>query len=352
MSKGYRIVGVMSGTSCDGLDMALCSFSRQNNEWKYVIERAKTIPYSREWKEKLQTAHTLSGYDLLQLHNAYGYYIGEEVKKFAGNDNHIDFISSHGHTIFHQPSEGLTFQLGNGACIAAVTNLTTVCDFRTLDVAMKGQGAPLVPVGDLHLFTDYHYCLNLGGFANISYSWHNKRIAYDICPVNIALNYLARQTGEEFDKDGIRASKGEINIKLLKELNSLRYYYKKYPKSLSREWFEKEFLPVIEKYRCSVETKLRTLCEHIAIQLSNAVKSSQIKKVLVTGGGAHNKFLISRFKQMTNQLVVIPNNYLIDYKEALIFAYLGLLRMRGEHNCLSSVTGAKLNHSGGVIYQV
>jgi anhydro-N-acetylmuramic acid kinase len=353
MPKKYRVIGIMSGTSCDGLDIALCHFTQKGNGWSYEIDRAITVPYSKEWKEALQSASKLSGLDLLKLHNDYGTYIGEQVKKFTkGSNKNIDFISSHGHTVFHQPAKGLTFQIGSGACIASVNTLTTVCDFRTLDVALHGQGAPLVPLGDMQLFPDYYYCLNLGGFANISYNWHNKRVAYDICPVNIALNYLAQKKGQDYDKDGAMAEKGQLNQKMLGELNSLKYYSKKYPKSLSREWLESEFLPILEKYQVPVEDKIRTVCEHISMQLAQAVKSPVMKKILITGGGALNKFLIRLFKQQTKQLIIIPNDNLINYKEALIFAYLGLLRYRYEPNCLSSVTGSRLNHAGGVIFRI
>ncbi len=353
MIKSYRVVGVMSGTSCDGLDIALCEFTKKNTGWNFIIQKGTTIAYSKEWKERLKQAPTLSGIDLLRLHNDFGTFIGDHVKKFIRNEKSpVDLISSHGHTIFHQPTAGLTLQIGSGANIAAINTISTACDFRSLDVALHGQGAPLVPFGDMLLFSEYHYCLNLGGFANISYSWQKKRVAYDICPVNIAMNYFATKKGLEYDKDGILAEKGTLNAKLLAELNAIKFYSKKYPKSLSREWLDAEFMPLIEKYNIPVEDKLRTICEHVSLQLALAVKSPTPKKVLITGGGAYNRFLLKLFRQKTKQLVILPNDNLINYKEALIFAFLGVLRLRCESNCLSSVTGSRHDNIGGIIYRI
>ena len=232
MIKKCRVVGVMSGTSVDGLDIALCEFARNPGSWDYSIVKGITVHYTKEWREKLIQAPNLSGLELFKLHNEFGIFIGDNVRKFLKNEKGtVDLIASHGHTIFHQPSEGLTLQIGNGASIAAINTITTVCDFRSLDVALNGQGAPLVPFGDMMLFGEYQFCVNLGGFANISYAWHKKRIAFDICPVNIALNYYAAKKGLEYDKDGKLAESGNVEVKLLNELNNLKYYSRPYPKS-------------------------------------------------------------------------------------------------------------------------
>ena len=261
-----------------------------------------------------------------------------------------DIISSHGHTIFHQPDKAFTFQLGSGATIASTTNITTISDFRTLDVALGGQGAPLVPIGDKLLFHEYDYCLNLGGFANISFDVNNLRIAFDICPVNLVLNDLASQKNRSFDKDGEIGASGKINPSLLNSLNSLDYYSQKWPKSLGREWVEKNIYSLFTDPVLSIEDRAATFYEHVAYQLSEVLGFSG--RILLTGGGAKNKFLVKKLMEKTPCQIVKPENQLIDFKEALIFAFLGVLRFNGQINCLSSVTGADIDNIGGVIHPI
>jgi len=343
----------MSGSSLDGLDLALCEFDKPDDNWKSSICNAITVPYSQDWKNRLWDAYHLSGYELAKLDMEYGYYIGQQIKDFIrAQKNKIDFISSHGHTIFHNPKERITLQIGSPAAIAAITCITTVSNFRELDVALKGQGAPLVPIGDTMLFNEYDYCLNLGGFANVSYDWYRKRVAYDICPVNFVINNLSKQLGFEFDEDGKEAAKGKFQEKLYKLLNQLQYYKQMSPKSLGREWVEEQFFPIIDKYQCSLHDKLRTIYEHIAFQLSRSFTGATSKKILITGGGAHNKFLIQLFKKRTSHKIIIPDKLMIDYKEAFVYAFLGVLRMREENNCLSSVTGATHDSIGGVVFKI
>jgi anhydro-N-acetylmuramic acid kinase len=257
-------------------------------------------------------------------------------------------IASHGHTIFHQPEKGFTFQLGNGASIAAETGIPTVADFRTGDVALGGQGAPLVPVGDKLLFSDYESCLNLGGFANISFDQHGKRIAFDICPVNFILNDLAQKSGWPYDTGGELGRSGNMNRELLEQLNQLAFYRQSPPKSLGREWMNHYFMPLMAADEIPLNDQLRTAYEHIAIQISNA--SPVHGKMLVTGGGAFNTFLIERLKHHLKCEIVIPHAEIIQFKEALVFAFLGLLRFMGEINCYASVTGARRDSSAGVTY--
>jgi anhydro-N-acetylmuramic acid kinase len=348
--KKYTVIGLMSGTSLDGLDIALCRFQK-NGKWNFRILEAKTIPYSKTWKKKITQAPQLSAYNFLQLHKQYGKYLGDGVNKFLSHQKITpDFIASHGHTIFHEPQQQFNFQLGDGAFIAATTGITTISDFRTLDIAFGGQGAPLVPIGDELLFGNYDYCLNLGGIANISFKKGKKRIAFDVCPANMVLNALAHQLNLSYDKDGKLARKGTLNKKLLDELNKLDYYSAPYPKSLGREWVETDFFPVLKRYHCSTEDKLATVCEHIAIQIGkNVAKKGEI---LVTGGGAYNKFLISRIQHHIAGKIIIPGKAIIEFKEAIIFAFLGLLRWLGEPNVLTSVTGASKNLSCGIIHKV
>lgn len=351
--KRYKVVGAMSGTSMDGLDLAVCEFEKRNDHWVSNINCAETLAYSADWKGKLNTGNLLSGYDLIKLDIEYGHFIGNLVKQFLNrNRTKVDFISSHGHTIFHNPNEFVTYQIGSGAAIAASSSITTISNFRSLDVALKGQGAPLVPIGDAYLFNDFDYCLNLGGFANVSYNWYKKRVAYDICPVNIIINNLSNDIGLEFDKDGNEARKGKLNDLLFKSLNKLSYYHQSHPKSLGREWVDKHIQPLLNNSQLSVQDKLRTVYEHIVFQLSRVFTGATSKKILITGGGAHNKYLIELLKSRTNLKIILPEKEIIDYKEALVFAFLGVLRMREENNCLSSVTGATHDCIGGNIFKI
>jgi len=346
-----RVLGLMSGTSFDGIDIALCSFKHEKGKWKYRIIKAETQKYSEELKTKIQQAPSLSPFEFILLHNDYGRFLGSCCNKFLNRIPKPALISSHGHTVFHRPDYGITFQLGSGAEIAAVTGITTVCDFRTLDVAMKGQGAPLVPIGDELLFGDYTHCLNIGGIANISVNDKGIRRAWDICPANMALNYIANSEGKEYDKDGEMARSGKVIPELLEKLNRLEYYSSRPPKSLGREWFETEFLPLINKSKGTASDKLHSISLHIAQQIAKSYKGKTRARMLCTGGGAHNTFLISCIKEHVKDSLILPEKKVIDYKEALIFAFLGLLRIKGQINCLKSVTGAICDSSTGVVYE-
>lgn len=349
----YRVIGLMSGTSQDGLDIAFCTISVKNNKWSYIINKAYTIKYNAKLKHKLSALETASASDLAAAHMEFGEYMGLQVNKFIKKYKiKPDFIASHGHTIFHRPDKGFTFQLGAGASIAATCNMQVVADFRSLDVALGGQGAPLVPIGDRLLFTDYDYCLNLGGFANVSYEKLNKRLAFDICPVNIVLNQYAEMLGMEYDAGGDLSRKGTVNEKLLNELNSLAFYKTKKgkPKSLGKEWVIEFVMPLFKKHAIAENDILRTFTEHIAWQIAAALNNKTSSKVLVTGGGAYNKFLLERIKAKSRCKFILPGDVLINYKEALIFALLGVLKVRNEINTLRSVTGASSDSSGGAVY--
>ncbi|MFY9150957.1 MAG: anhydro-N-acetylmuramic acid kinase [Prolixibacteraceae bacterium] len=349
--QNYISIGVMSGTSLDGLDLVACRFSKDQS-WSFEILKSVTIPYSHKWITKLSQAPVeLNACEFALLHNEYGKYIGKQVAEFCSDLNEKpDLVSSHGHTVFHQPHNRLTFQIGNGASIAAASGLPTACDFRSLDVALKGQGAPLVPVGDELLFGEYDFCMNLGGIANISFREDGERKAFDICPANLAFNHFTKELGYEYDLSGNLGRKGVIQPELLELLNGLDFYQQKGPKSLGREWFDEVFLPLINSFQLSAEDVLRTLYEHISDQLSLAVDQYPKGQIMITGGGAHNVFLIELFCEKTKHKTILPSVQLIDFKEAIIFAFLGVLRLRQEVNCLSSVTGTRHDHSGGVIY--
>lgn len=341
----------MSGTSLDGVDIAYCIFLNENKKWSYKIECAETISYDAFWRNTLGSLEKSTAFDFVKIHKQYGHFLGKSISEFVKKYNiSPDFIASHGHTIFHQPEKKITFQLGDGAAIVSEINVPVVCDFRSSDVALGGQGAPLVPIGDEFLFPDYDYCLNLGGFANISFKENKKRIAFDICPVNIVLNNIAAACGKEYDKNGDIASCGKMNSDLLNKLNGLDFYKNPFPKSLGKEWVTENFNPLVDEFSISSEDKLHTICEHISFQISNIVNQKKKDKMLVTGGGAYNSFLISRLKEKCKVEIVIPEKKIIDFKEALIFAFLGVLRMTNHANCLRSVTGAIKDNIGGAVY--
>jgi len=339
----YRVLGLMSGTSLDGVDLAICSFTKNKN-WHYKIEKSTTIKYSKYWLETLSNLHKKPEKIINEIDLKYGDLLSKLCNKFLKNEK-IDYISSHGHTIFHQPENNFTLQIGNGNVISKNTKKITINNFRNLDVSLKGQGAPLVPVGDKLLFRKYKYCVNLGGFANVSIKKNNKIIAFDICPVNIILNYFSNLKGRAYDINGCMAQKGNLVPDLLKKLNSLKFYSKKYPKSLSREWVEKNIMPLI-KNDTKIEDVLHTLCEHIGIQIGKLLND---KEALFTGGGVFNSYLLSRIKFYSKSKIIIPDKRTIEFKEALIFAFLGVLRARSEVNCLQSVTGAIKDNCSGEI---
>lgn len=349
----YQVVGVMSGTSLDGLDMACCLLYTEKKKWNYRILKTSTASYDHSMIQFLTETPEYSGKELDQRDTDFGYYIAREVSAFLqANNLHADLIASHGHTIFHQPEKGLTYQLGKGAAIASKSGITTISDFRSLDVANGGQGAPLVPAGDEYLFGAYQFCLNLGGFSNVSFKVNDRRIAFDICPVNIFINHICRKIGLAYDDKGRIASGGHINQHLLRRWNNIAYYNQSPPKSLSREWLETEFLPVTGYTDMSTEDILRTAYEHFSIQISNVLNRIPGGKVLVTGGGTYNEYLMDLIRQRTKTHLEIPDLILIKYKEALVFALLGVLRYRNEINCFASVTGARCDASTGVIHSI
>ncbi|MBV8325705.1 anhydro-N-acetylmuramic acid kinase [Chryseobacterium sp.] len=341
-------IGLMSGTSLDGLDICLAEFEHQNS-WTFQILKAETIPYSSSWENQLKNAIHLSAEELLELHSAYGFYLGGHVREFILKHQleNISLIASHGHTVFHQPQRKFTLQIGDGRAIKLETGLPVVYDFRSQDVLMKGNGAPLVPIGDQLLFPEYDACLNLGGFSNISLSLHDKRIAFDIAPVNIVLNKLAKQLNQDFDQNGNLARAGKINEAILNQLNSLDFYQQSHPKSLGIEWCNQHVFPLLE----NMDTlhALATFTEHIALQISGVINENNIKHILFTGGGTYNTFLTEKIKAKTSAEIIIPSKEIINYKEALIFAFMGVLKLNKQINVLASATGSIQDHSSGLI---
>jgi anhydro-N-acetylmuramic acid kinase len=349
-SHEYRAIGLMSGTSLDGLDIAYCTFKRDDC-WHFELHATTTISYDATWRDRLRTAHTFSGLELSQLHVELGMLHGAWVKEFIQEQSlEVDFIASHGHTVFHQPQLSMTHQIGSAPHIASATGVDVIADFRTTDVAHGGQGAPLVPVGDLWLFGNYPMCLNLGGIANVSVKKSLHMEAFDIGLCNMALNHYAEKLGVAYDLDGALSRAGIVNEGLLHQLNGLDFYKQPAPKSMGKEFWVAEFFPVVERSGASAHDALRTITEHIAKQIALALNHCKLGEILVTGGGAHNGFLMERIAAHTEHHVVVPEKKIVDFKEALIFAFLGALRMAGESNALASVTGAGRDSVGGAIY--
>lgn len=348
VEEKIHAIGLMSGTSLDGVDLVYVCFSEEN---QFEILAIDTIKYTKAWFERLRSISEIDKESSLLkvLDVELGRYYGELISGFI-NSNHIkkiDFVASHGHTVHHQPEIGYTLQIGCGKEIYKRTGVKVVYDFRTQDVLLGGQGAPLVPIGDELLFSKYDYCLNLGGFSNVSFDDNGVRRAFDICPVNTILNYYANRLGFEYDAEGALAKKGVVDEKLLKELNSLVFYVLDKPKSLGVEFLNSSIFPLMNNYKIKEEDLLRTFVEHIAIQISAKLTNGT---VLVTGGGVYNTFLLDRIRTLSKNLsLIIPSNEIIDYKEALVFALLGKLKLENSVNCLSSVTGALKNHSSGKI---
>lgn len=352
MKNKLNVIGIMSGTSLDGLDIAHCEFTQTQGKWSFNILQAATIPYSAPISRRLKEAANLSSEEIIALDVFYGNHVGKVCTDFLKKHSiKVDFISSHGHTIFHQPAKGFTYQIGNGNAIHAVTGLPVIYDFRSLDVILGGEGAPLVPVGDKFLFSDYDVCLNLGGIANLSMDKNTKRIAFDICFCNMSLNYLMQQKGKAFDRGGQLASGGEVDKKLLRKLSSVYTPLKKSRPSIGRELFEKKVQPLLDVADISIEDKLATCIESTAMEISEIVKGSKKKNMLCTGGGAYNSYMMSRILHHCEDeiSIIVPEDDIIKFKEAMVFAFLGVLRFNKEINCLSSVTGALRDSSSGIM---
>ena len=349
--ENYNVIGVMSGTSLDGVDLAYIKFNH-SGRWTFEIFQSETVSYSEEWFNKLKNAIHFNPSELVELNHSYTQLLASIIFDFISKHNliEIDAVCSHGHTILHQPQNGFTLQIGNLPMIRDLVNQTIVCDFRVQDVQLGGQGAPLVPIGDELLFSEYDYCLNLGGFSNVSFNENGNRIAFDISPVNTVLNFYANELGFPYDDSGNIAKSGNMNLDLLQQLNNLEFYTLPYPKSLGIEFVNAEIFPLIHSYEIDVKDKLCTFVEHIAIQIVKICNKPNAK-LFVTGGGAYNRFLIERLcNYLPSTEVIIPDDKTIQFKEALIFGFLGVLKLRNEINVMSSVTGASNNHSSGVVF--
>ncbi len=348
-----RAIGLMSGTSVDGLDVCCASFSRREDGlWQYQIDAARGYTYPPELRRRLrEEVQHMSAREFVAFHSEYGFFLGDRVNDFMAETGlHPDIIASHGSTVFHEPDRQIMFQIGDGAAIAARTGIPTVSDFRRLDIMLGGQGAPLVPIGDNLLFGDFDYCLNIGGFSNISYREGERRIAFDISPVNYVINHYCLTVGLDMDRDGLLAARGTVCEPLLERLDALDYYQRSAPKSLAREWVEREVFPLLDNCALPLEDLLRTFYEHCAGQLARVTVPG--RRILVTGGGAWNRFLLERMQALSGCELVVPEPTVVEFKEALIFAFLGVLYMQDQPSCLRSVTGARHDNIGGMLFKV
>ena len=353
IKENYNVLGVMSGTSLDGVDIAQILLRFNNQEWTYVIEDAVTVPYSDQWVSRLKAEVDFNDTQLHDLDKDYTVLLAENINTYIKSRQiqAIDAVCSHGHTVLHQPQNGITLQIGNLPQLAKLIHNTVVCNFRVQDVAMGGQGAPLVPIGDSILFAQYKYCLNLGGFSNISFNEGGARVAYDICPVNTVLNHYALQLGQQYDDGGAIAANGTVHEPLLQELSDLEFYKQPYPKSLGFEFVKETVLPLIDKYEISAQDKISSFTKHAAIVIAAAIDTTKKGSLLITGGGAYNNHLINTIGNMLEEVdIVVPDDKTIQFKEALIFGLLGVLKLRNEVNVLSNVTGATHDHSSGYIF--
>lgn len=350
-SKQIHALGLMSGTSLDGLDIGYFSFVQDPDlHWHYEILQCATLPYSDFWEQSLRGASLLNAEELLELNTLYGRYLAQHVKEFVQKHSisKIDVVASHGHTVLHNPKKGYTLQIGDGRAIKLeFPNCQVVYDFRMQDVLLGGNGAPLVPIGDAHLFSNYQACLNLGGFSNISFQWNDVRAAFDISPVNTVLNHYASQLGHPYDKDGTLARTGNLDLELLARLDSLEFYTYPAPKSLGMEWVEKHIFPLLST--TDPHGALTTFTHHCAGVISRTLVQYDLHSVLVTGGGAYNSYLVELIKDYSGCNLFVPEAQLIEYKEALIFAFMGVLRMHNINNVLASATGAQRDHSTGLL---
>ena len=355
----------MSGSSLDGLDIAYCEFTVKDGVWALKVINTDVVVYPDEWVQEIKRLPVSSAKTLWQSHTSLGHFFATEVNEFIAKHKlkgKVDLVASHGHTIFHFPENKMTTQIGDGSAIAAITDLPVICDFRSGDIADGGQGTPIVPIGDRLLFTDYRFCLNIGGIANVSCKTNNTGgiVAFDICAANQVLNSLANRLGHEYDDGGKLAKQGKIEAALLQRLNELDFYKLAYPKSLDNGFSRETILPLIEEYDISINDKLRTYIEHIATQVAGHIKSTgkheklsfgSNEKMLATGGGAFNSFLIERIAELSGINVIVPSEELVKFKEAIVIALMGVLRMRNEVNVLKSVTGAKKDSVAGAVYR-
>lgn len=355
--KTYYAIGGMSGTSLDGVDLCYCHYQKQSNKkWQFECLHAKTYVYPKNIKNKIEALINNYTDKHEDLDKTLGAFYANLVQQFIKNYSisQIDFFANHGQTVYHNPAIQKTVQIGCGKTIAKQTGLQTINNFRVKDVALGGQGAPLVPIGDWHFFNAYRYCINLGGIANITIQDVNKvLVAFDICPCNVLLNHYANQLNLPYDDNGTMAQKGKLRQALLDKLNHLPYYHVEAPKSLDAQICKEIFIPLIDAFELPTQDILHTLCHHYAYQIAQVIQAHTLnnqEQILLSGGGALNGFLSKLIQDKSRVQVHIPDKVIIEFKEAIVFGLLGVLKLENEVNCLKVVTGASQDNVGGQIF--
>lgn len=343
----YSVLGQMSGTSLDGMDLGLFHFWEENGAWKFEIGEAETIAYPDTWKKDLAHSLEKSSEELIRMDRDYGMWVGKAIRDFCIRHACIPLLAGcHGHTVWHQPAKGFTLQIGHGGAIAMHSELMVVNDFRSQDVALGGQGAPLVPIGDVLLFPNLNWCLNIGGIANLTDK--KNAIAYDVCPANILLNHFVQKLGLEYDRNGEHARQGKVVSELLDAWLALPYFAEAAPKSLGKEWVDGQILNT-DFNEFSTEDLLAT-----AVEMTSKLICEKLKTLgpngMVTGGGAHNAYLMERIEFHSGFQILRANTELIEFKEALIFGFMGLLRYLNRVNVVSNYTGSSRDHSAGSVW--
>ena len=340
----------MSGSSLDGVDLCLISF-KKDQSWDFKVIKYVQLSLSEELRKRLKNSENLNAREIHELDIDYGFWLGNQIKTFLANDSGVKVIGIHGHTVFHDPKKNLSIQIGNGEVISHVTGLPTVDTFRIKDILHGGQGAPLVPIGDCLLFPDFQAWVNLGGIANITVKKEKGIMAWDIAPCNQVLNFLAGKLGHEYDKNGTIAASGHLLDEWLNELEKPAFFHQTPPKSLDNQWVKQH---LITDLPTNTPDALHTYCFFLSKQIHQAVKrfSSPSTKILFTGGGANNLFLIDQIKKQLSPSfqVIVPDKIIIDYKEAIIFGFLGLLRFLNQRNVLGEATGSNSDTISGVLH--
>ncbi len=362
----YHVVGLMSGSSLDGIDLSYCSYSTSGDAFDWELLNHATYPIPDTWKSRLLHLPEQSAKTFVKTHTYFGHFLSEVINDFIERQKITpDFIASHGHTIFHEPNKRFTTQIGCGAAIATQTGLPVINDFRIQDISINGEGTPLAPAADLFLFEGYDFYLNLGGIANLTAKTVDQLVAFDVCPANQLLNFLANQINLAYDKDGILAKSGQLLPALMERLRDFEYYRMSYPKSLDNSWIKKEVLSIFQQFEEPVQDKLHTTCKFIAEEITNSLSTviQSLKmgknnhyKLLATGGGTFNEFLLECIVESNTKgnlpiEVVLPEKEIIDFKEAILMGLLGVLRVQNRPNCFASVTGAKYDTIGGIVHQ-
>ncbi|MCO6477100.1 MAG: anhydro-N-acetylmuramic acid kinase [Phaeodactylibacter sp.] len=365
----YHALGLMSGSSLDGLDIAYCHFTLAHGDEgvaakAWSIAAAEALPFSEDWKRRLVSLPESSALELALAHAQFGRYVGELVNRFLEKHRVAPaLIASHGHTIFHYPEQGLTLQIGDGAAIAAVTGYPVIDNFRMQDVALGGQGAPLAPIADKLLFPEYDLMLNLGGIANMTYKGAGRYVAFDNTGANQVLNALAGELGLPYDDGGRLAARGRLLPDLLEAMERLDFFQKPYPKSLGNDWVREAMTAPYLKYEGSVEDKLHTACVQIARQIAADLERilkqeghpGRPLRMMATGGGAFNTFLMQcigkECEKICSLAIEAPSPEAAAFKEAALMALMGVLRITNIPNCLPTVTNASRPAIGGAIHQ-